>query len=69
MGPAGLPLEVVAKINRAANDALASAEVRLKLRSQLYDIKGGTPQELAYLIKSDMDAAAQVIKSANIQPE
>ena len=69
MGPAGLPLEVVAKINRAANDALASAEVRLKLRSQLYDIKGGTPQELAHLIKSDMDAAAQVIKSANIQPE
>ncbi len=42
-GPAGLPKDVVAKLNAAFNKALQDPEVKKKLASQGTDVLGGTP--------------------------
>lgn len=69
MGPAGVPGDVVAKLNRLVNETLANPVVRAKMQGQLYDIKGGTPQDLANLIASDIEFSSKIITAGNIQPE
>lgn len=69
MGPAGLPKDVAVKLNHAINEALSDPEIKAKLQSQFYDIKGGTPQDLTNLIRSDIDISSKIIKEGNIQPE
>ncbi len=68
-GPAGLPGDIVSKLNRAVNEALESHEVRARLATQLYDIKGGPPAVLASLIENDIEESAKVIAAAHITPE
>ena len=46
-GPAGLPKDVVAKLNAAFNKALQDPEVKKKLASQGTDALGGTPEQFA----------------------
>jgi tripartite-type tricarboxylate transporter receptor subunit TctC len=69
MGPAGMPKDIVAKLNRVVNQALADPDLKAKLQAQLYDIKGGTPQVLTDLIASDIQIWSKIIKTGNIQPE
>ena len=44
-------------------------EVRTKLEAAGIDIQGGTPQEYAALIKSDLAKWSKVVKEAGILPE
>ncbi|MEA2990502.1 MAG: hypothetical protein QOG83_3213, partial [Alphaproteobacteria bacterium] len=46
-GPAGMSAEVVARFNRAINDALRSEDMRAALRKLGSDPLGGSPQEFA----------------------
>lgn len=69
LAPAGTPKEIVAKLNTEINAALKLPEVRAKLESAGIEIQGGTPQDYAALIKSDLAKWGKVVKEAGIQPE
>ncbi|WP_316155025.1 tripartite tricarboxylate transporter substrate binding protein [Cupriavidus sp. BIC8F] len=69
LAPAGTPKEIIAKLNAEINAALKLPEVRAKLEAAGIEVKGGTSQEYAALIKSDLAKWGKVIKEAGIQPE
>ncbi len=53
-GPDGLPKDVVAKLNAAFNQALKDPEIVSKLAAQGADVRGGTPEQFAALIRSEI---------------
>ncbi len=64
--PAKTPPEIVAKITADARAALADPLVKGKLEQLGYRPVGSTPEELAALLKSDIEKWAAVIKGAGI---
>ncbi|WP_444812857.1 Bug family tripartite tricarboxylate transporter substrate binding protein [Variovorax fucosicus] len=63
-GPAGLPKDVVTKLNGAFNKALQDPEVRKKLASQGADALGGTPEQFAKLIRDDIGRWGPIVKES-----
>jgi tripartite-type tricarboxylate transporter receptor subunit TctC len=69
LAPAGTPKAVIDKLNVEINAALKLPDVRLKLAAAGIDVQGGSPQDYAALIKSDLAKWSKVIKEAGINPE
>ena len=69
LAPAGTPKPIITKLNAEINAALKLPDVRSKLEAAGIEIQGGTPQEYAALIKSDLLKWGKVVKEAGIQPE
>ena len=69
LAPAGTPKAIVDKLNAEINAALKLPDVRAKLEAAGIEIQGGTPQEYASLIQSDLAKWSKVVKAAGIQPE
>ena len=69
LAPAGTPKAIVAKLNTEINAALKLPDVRAKLEAAGIEIQGGTPQDYAALIKSDLVKWGKVVKAAGIQPD
>jgi tripartite-type tricarboxylate transporter receptor subunit TctC len=69
LAPAGTPKAIINKLNAEINAALKLPDVKAKLEAAGIDIQGGTPQDYAALIKSDLAKWNKVIKEANIIPE
>lgn len=63
-GPAGMPKDVVVKLNTAFNKALKDPETRNKLASQGADALGGTPEQFAKLIRDDIGRWAPIVKES-----
>jgi tripartite-type tricarboxylate transporter receptor subunit TctC len=68
VGPANMPPAILAKLNADANRALALPELRDKLRSQHYQPRGGTPEELGTLIRTEVERYGKVIRAVGIKP-
>lgn len=69
LAPAGTPKAIVNKLNAEINAVLKMPDVRTKLEAAGIDIQGGTPQDYAALIKSDLAKWSKVVKEAGILPE
>ncbi|MEJ8854497.1 tripartite tricarboxylate transporter substrate binding protein [Variovorax robiniae] len=69
LAPAGTPKPIINKLNAEINAALKMPDVRSKLEAAGIEIQGGTPQEYAALIKSDLAKWQKVVKSAGIDAE
>jgi tripartite-type tricarboxylate transporter receptor subunit TctC len=69
LAPAGTPKAIIQKLNTEINAALKLPDVKAKLEAAGIDIQGGTPQDYATLIKSDLAKWSKVIKEAGIVPE
>src|SRR5262245_4682757 len=69
VGPKGLPKDIVARLNKEVNGAVHSEEVKKVLSSDGLEPAGGTPEELAALLKAEVARWAQVVKRANIKVE
>jgi tripartite-type tricarboxylate transporter receptor subunit TctC len=67
LAPIGTPSDVVAKLNRAANEALQADEVRKALAQQGIDPVGGTPEEFASYIDGEMQRWAMVAEAAGLK--
>ncbi|MDR6427403.1 tripartite-type tricarboxylate transporter receptor subunit TctC [Variovorax beijingensis] len=63
-GPAGLPKDVVAKLNAAFNKALQDPEVKRKLASQGAEVKGSTPEEFGAYIREETVRWGKVVKDS-----
>jgi len=69
LAPAGTPKPIVARLNAEINAALQLPDVRSKLEAAGIEVQGGTPQEYAALIKSDLAKWGKVVKEAGIEAE
>jgi tripartite-type tricarboxylate transporter receptor subunit TctC len=69
LAPGKTPDEIVNKLNAEINAALKLPDVRAKLEAAGIEIQGGTPQDYAALIKSDLAKWGKVIKEAGIPAE
>jgi tripartite-type tricarboxylate transporter receptor subunit TctC len=66
--PGGTPREVVMKLNAAFNEALADPGTKKRLVELGFVCDGGTPDDYARLIASEIVKWRKVIKDANIPP-
>ena len=69
LAPAGTPKAIITKLNAEINAALKLPDVRTKLEAAGIEIQGGTPQDYAALIKSDLAKWGKVVKDAGIPAE
>jgi len=69
LAPAGTPKPIIDKLNADINKVLKMPEVRAKLEAAGIEVQGGTPQEYAALIKSDLAKWGKVVKAAKIEQE
>jgi len=69
VAPAGTPPEIVAKLNRAINEGLASEPMKATLAKIGFQSNIGTPQDLAAFIADEMARWAEVAKVAHVKIE
>jgi tripartite-type tricarboxylate transporter receptor subunit TctC len=67
--PKNTPREIVEKLNKEINAALADPKTAARLRDLGGTLIPGTPDDLGKLIAGETDKWAKVIKFANIKPE
>jgi tripartite-type tricarboxylate transporter receptor subunit TctC len=68
-GPAGMPAEVVTRINQDMNRALTVAEVRERLAKLGNDTMSMTPQEFSAFVRKEIADYARIVKAAGIKPQ
>ena len=68
-GPAGMPAEIVTRLNRELNAILGSADTRKRLAADGAEPAGGSPAELAAYHKTDYERWQKVIRTAGIKGE
>ena len=67
VGPAGLPREVLDKINRVAVEAMSDPNVRDKLADQGLTLVPQTPEEFRAFIASEATKWSSVVKKAGLE--
>ena len=68
-GPAAMPAPVTARLSSELQKALAAPDVRAAVDKTTSVIIGGTAEELAATMKTDLQVTAQLIKEIGLQPE
>ena len=69
LAPGATPRDIVLKIQAALSESLRAARVREILVSAGADAAGGTPDELAGFLRTEMVKWAKVVKAADIKAE
>jgi len=67
--PDGTPKDVIEPLDRAVQEAIASPEVRKRLRELGMRPQGGTPAQLEALLAAEIRRWRAVIVAANIEPQ
>jgi tripartite-type tricarboxylate transporter receptor subunit TctC len=68
-GPAGMPADVVEKINKDVNRALASPDVRERLAKLGNDTMIMSTGEFSRFVRKELDDSARIVKAAGIKPQ
>jgi tripartite-type tricarboxylate transporter receptor subunit TctC len=68
-GPAGMPKDLVARLNAEANKAMADPEVRKHMESIGVEIVKATPQEFGKVLRDDADRYGKIIRELGIKGE
>jgi tripartite-type tricarboxylate transporter receptor subunit TctC len=63
-GPAAMPKEIVAQVNREIVAALSSADMKERLKTLSAKPLGGTPEEFARFLAEETKRWAQVVKAS-----
>ena len=66
-GPAGMPKELVARLNTEINKALSNPDVRTRMDAIGVEIVRGTPQEFATVMRRDADRYGKIIRELGIK--
>ena len=68
-GPAGLPREIVTRLNIEMVKALNASDVRSKLEDNGMTVIGGTPEQFGALMQDGIERYGAIIKATGIQAE
>ena len=68
-GPAGMPADLVAKINGDVRKALASPDLKERLTKLGTVPMDMSPQEFTQFVRKELDDTAKVMKAAGIKPQ
>ena len=66
LGPAGLPADVVNRLNAEVNKALKMPDVQKRLTTAGTEVVGGTPQELSADIKAEVEKWAKLVRERGL---
>jgi tripartite-type tricarboxylate transporter receptor subunit TctC len=69
VGPAKLPRDIVERIARETNAAVANAQVKEVLDKFGFELQGSSPDELGKFIRDQLVAWRTAVKEAGIQPD
>jgi tripartite-type tricarboxylate transporter receptor subunit TctC len=69
LAPKNTPADIVARLNAATNEALKSKEMAAALDHLGAQARGGGPEVLAEVIKSDTEKWAPMVKALNLHAE
>lgn len=69
IAPAGTSGEIVSALSAAINKVLAMPEIRARIVSEGNEVAGGSPEEFALLIKSEIQKWGKVVRSAGVQAD
>ncbi len=69
VGPAGIPQPVMARLNAALREALASPEVQRQLKDQYVEIWSSTPEAFTAVVRSSYQNWSKLVKQAKIEAE
>jgi tripartite-type tricarboxylate transporter receptor subunit TctC len=68
-GRAGVPREVVQRLNKEFVDAMARPDVQAAMERQAFALSPSTPGELAAFVKEQMESYRRILAAAGVQPE
>jgi tripartite-type tricarboxylate transporter receptor subunit TctC len=69
VGPAGMPPEIVAKLNKTLRPVIDSPEVQARFKNVGFEGFSSTPEELGAYIKSQLVEWQTMVREANIQAD
>lgn len=69
MGPAGMPKEIIARLNAAVTAAVNAPDLRDQLIGMGYEPEGSSPEALSDLMREDITKWAKVVKSSGATAE
>jgi len=69
LAPAGMPKEIVSRLNAEVVKALGDADVRRKLEELGFAVRGSSPEELGSMTRDQLAKYARVIKEIGIGNE
>ena len=69
LAPAGTPSDVVAKLNKAIVEIVATSEFRDKISAQGFEPESSSSAEFSELIQRDILKWAKVIKESGAKPD
>jgi tripartite-type tricarboxylate transporter receptor subunit TctC len=68
-GPAKMPREVVLRLNKEFTDAARRPDVQAAMEKQAFALSPSSPEQLAALVKEQIESYRRILKAAGIQPE
>ncbi len=69
LGPANLPAPIIAQLNAAVLKAVGYTDVRARLETAGFEIKGNTPQEFSGVVARSQEVYSKIMTEAGIKPE
>jgi tripartite-type tricarboxylate transporter receptor subunit TctC len=69
VGPAGMPRDIVERLARETNAALANAQAKEALDKFGFELQGSSPDELGKFIREQLAAWRSAVKEAGITPD
>ena len=67
--PAGTPKEIVARLNAEVNRAAQNPELRARLAAQGSEVLGGTSEQYAAYLRSELQRWTKVVKDAGARAD
>ena len=67
LAPAGTPPQIIARLNAAVNEALATDDMKALLAKQGAEPTGGTPETFGEQIKRELEVWKDVVKKTGIK--
>ena len=68
-GPAKMPREMRARLNKEFADAMKRPDVIAAMDKQAFQMSPSTPEELGAFTKAQMEAYRTILRAAGVQPE
>ena len=68
-GPAKLPPDITARMNRELNAAMRRPDVREKIGQQGFELGGSSPEELSSFVQEQLVAWSRAFRDAGMNPE